>query len=116
MLFQVVKELVQNVVKHSQAGKASIRIVEEKDSIRAVVADDGQGFDVTNLRSPGFEGGFGLFSIRERVNFFSGNVAIESKPGTGTEVTVVLPKGAGNRKAQKEANEREGGKTEPTCS
>jgi PAS domain S-box-containing protein len=117
MLFQVVKELVQNVVKHSRARNASIRIVEEKDSIRAVVADNGQGFDVRNLRSPGFEGGFGLFSIRERVNFFNGSIAIESKPGTGTEVTVVLPKGAGKHESASEANERgEDGKTDPTCS
>jgi signal transduction histidine kinase len=116
MLFQVVKELVQNVVKHSRAGNASIRIVEEEDSIRTVVADNGQGFDVRNLRSPGFEGGFGLFSIRERVNFFNGNIAIASKPGAGTEVTVVLPKAAGNRKSANASKEREGGKTDPTCS
>jgi two-component system CheB/CheR fusion protein len=116
MLFQVVKELMQNVVKHSRARNASIRIVEEKDSIRVVVADNGQGFDARNLGSPGFEGGFGLFSIRERVHFFNGDIAIQSNPGAGTEVMVVLPKAAGNHKPAKEAKEREGGKTDPTCS
>jgi PAS domain S-box-containing protein len=116
MLFQVVKELMQNVVKHSRARNANIRIVEEKDSIRVVVADNGQGFDARNFGSPGFEGGFGLFSIRERVNFFKGNIAIESNPGAGAEVTVVLPKAAGNHKPAKEAKERgEDGKTDPTC-
>jgi PAS domain S-box-containing protein len=106
MLFQVVKELVQNVVKHSRARNAAIRIVDDQDSIRVLVADNGQGFDLRSLGSPGFEGGFGLFSIRERVRFFKGDMAIESNPGAGTAVTVVLPKVAADQAPAKEAGER----------
>ena len=70
MIFQLVKELVQNIVKHSGAGTASIRIVEERDDIKVVVADDGLGFDVGNVGAVGLDGGFGLFSIRERVKSY----------------------------------------------
>jgi PAS domain S-box-containing protein len=115
MLFQVVKELVQNVVKHSRARNAAIRIVDGKDAIRVVVADNGQGFDLRSLGSPGFEGGFGLFSIRERVRFFEGDVAIESNPGAGTAVTVVLPKVAADQGPATEASEREPGNPGPAC-
>ena len=94
MIFQLVKELVQNIVKHSGARKASIRIVEEKDDVNVVVADDGQGFDVSNIGSVGVDGGFGLFSIRERVKSYGGKIRIESEPGKGSEVTVTLPKKA----------------------
>jgi PAS domain S-box-containing protein len=94
MIFQLVKELVQNIVKHSGARKASIRIVEERDDINVVVADDGQGFDVGNIGSVGVNGGFGLFSIRERVKSYHGKIKIESEPGKGSEVTVMLPKKA----------------------
>ena len=97
MVFQVVKELLQNVIKHSGARGASIRIIEDKDSIRTIVADDGAGFDVNEIDAPDYvEGGFGLFSIRERVKSFSGNIQIKSKPGIGSEVLVVLPKTAGS--------------------
>jgi PAS domain S-box-containing protein len=94
MIFQLVKELVQNIVKHSGARKASIRIVEERDDINVVVADDGLGFDVGNIGSVGVDGGFGLFSIRERVKSYHGKIKIESEPGKGSEVTVLLPKKA----------------------
>jgi signal transduction histidine kinase len=94
MIFQLVKELVQNIVKHSGAGTASIRIVEQKDIVRMVVTDDGQGFDVGNVGAVGLDGGFGLFSIRERVKSYGGKIKIESEPGKGSEVTVTLPKKA----------------------
>jgi PAS domain S-box-containing protein len=94
MIFQLVKELVQNIVKHSGAGTASIRIVEERDDIKVVVADDGLGFDAGNIGAVGLDGGFGLFSIRERVKSYGGKIKIESEPGKGSEVTVTLPKKA----------------------
>jgi PAS domain S-box-containing protein len=94
MIFQLVKELVQNIVKHSRAGTASIRIVEQKDIVRMIVADDGQGFDAGNIGTAGLDGGFGLFSIRERVKSYGGKIKIESEPGKGSEVTVTLPKKA----------------------
>jgi signal transduction histidine kinase len=99
LIFQVVKELVQNIVKHSRARNASIRLVEEKNAVRAVVTDDGQGFDTGKAGTVQSEGGFGLFSIRERVKSYGGNIHIKSGPGRGSEVSVNLPKGAANKTA-----------------
>lgn len=95
MIFQVIKELVQNIVKHSRARSASIRIAEEGQDVRVTVADDGAGFDAAQIGPAGSEGGFGLFSIRERVKSYGGRISIESTPGNGSRVSVVLPKTAG---------------------
>lgn len=109
MVFQVVKELVQNVIKHSGAHGAHIRIIEASHSIRAIVADDGVGFDGNKNDAPDYVGGgFGLFSIRERVKSFNGNIQIKSRPGIGSEVTVELPKAAGSITAQRNAKKRKG--------
>jgi signal transduction histidine kinase len=98
MVFQVVKELLQNVIRHSGARGARIRIIEDENTVRTVVADDGAGFEVNDIDSPDYnEGGFGLFSIRERVKSFNGSIQIKSKQGIGSEVTVVLPKTAGSK-------------------
>jgi signal transduction histidine kinase len=104
MLYHVAKELLQNIVKHSGARSASIRIVKDEKAIRAIVADNGRGFDISDLDSPGHEGGFGLFSIRERVKSFHGSVQIESAPGKGTQVTVELPAVS---KSEKETGNKE---------
>jgi signal transduction histidine kinase len=92
MIFQVVKELVQNIIKHSGARNASILLVDEKNAVRTVVADDGQGFDAGKAGTVQSEGGFGLFSIRERVKSFGGKIHIKSGPGRGSEISVKLPK------------------------
>jgi signal transduction histidine kinase len=107
MVFQVVKELLQNVVQHSRASGASIRIMEDKDSIRTIVADDGAGFDTAGTCSAdGIEGGFGLFSIRERVESFNGSIRIKSRPGIGSEVSVTLPKTAAGKKSSRKTEKR----------
>ncbi|HET6489364.1 MAG TPA: PocR ligand-binding domain-containing protein [Syntrophales bacterium] len=107
MVFQVVRELLQNVIKHSGAQGANIRIIEDKNSIKTIVADDGEGFTARDNPSPDFmEGGFGLFSIRERVQSYSGSIRIKSRPGIGSEVTVVLPKTAAGKTASRKAKKK----------
>jgi len=76
----------------------SVRVIGEDTGIRTIVADDGRGFEVGDLGLPRREGGFGLFSIRERVKSFHGSMLIESAPGKGTLVTVVLPLSLGKAK------------------
>ncbi|HTZ38968.1 MAG TPA: PAS domain-containing protein, partial [Syntrophales bacterium] len=106
MIFQVVKELAQNVLKHSGALKASIRVVEERDDIKVVVADDGLGFDVGSIGAVGSDSGFGLFSIRERVKSYNGKIKIESEPGKGSEITVLLPKKAADVAASRRTGKK----------
>jgi PAS domain S-box-containing protein len=91
MVYQAVRELLHNVVKHSQARNASVRVTAGEGGIRMIVADDGRGFDADGISSPGSESGFGLFSIRERVKSFNGGMHVESGPGKGTVVTIELP-------------------------
>jgi PAS domain S-box-containing protein len=92
ILYRAVRELLINVVKHAQAHCVKVSICRDNDNIRINVVDDGVGFKPP---PDGFgsnkTAGFGLFSIRERLSYFGGNIDIESKPGKGTQVTLVVP-------------------------
>jgi PAS domain S-box-containing protein len=91
-LYRTLRELLFNVVKHAQATCARIRADIDSQCIRLTVEDDGVGFDSQRIvfRSDG-HGGFGLFSIRERLKHLGGEFSINSEPGKGTKVTLVVP-------------------------
>jgi PAS domain S-box-containing protein len=91
ILYRLTQELLNNIVKHSRASRARVRIVRENNRIRAEVSDNGTGFDPRMIGLPTAEGGFGLFSIRERLLSMQGELRIDSTPGVGTTVTAVLP-------------------------
>ena len=91
LLYQVVLELLNNVVKHSQAKTAHVLIDMENEHFRVKVTDDGAGFDPQTLGAPTIEGGFGLYSIRERLTAMDGSIEIKTAPGAGTIVTAILP-------------------------
>ncbi|MHC4479087.1 MAG: PAS domain S-box protein, partial [Planctomycetota bacterium] len=92
-LFQSVRELVINVIKHARARNILVDIGRDNDNIRIAVGDDGVGFDVAQqVESPKkLGGGFGLFNITERLEYMGGSVKIESRPGRGSRVTLVAP-------------------------
>jgi PAS domain S-box-containing protein len=91
ILFQVIRELLNNVVKHSRAQNANVTIDMDNGHFSMKVTDDGAGFDPQMLGAPTVDGGFGLYSIRERLLAIGGSLRIESTPGTGTVVTAILP-------------------------
>jgi PAS domain S-box-containing protein len=91
ILYQVVRELLNNVVKHSHAQNAHVMIDMENGHFRVTVTDDGVGFEPQMLGAPTVEGGFGLYSIRERLIAVDGILRIESTSGTGTVMTAILP-------------------------
>lgn len=91
ILYQLIRELLHNVVKHSHAQNALVAIDMENGTFRVKVTDDGVGFDTQTLGAPTAEGGFGLFSIRERLIAVDGTLYIESAPGSGTTVTAIVP-------------------------
>ena len=98
LLFQLVRELLDNAVKHAGARHVVIRPHRARGAVRVVVRDDGHGFDPALAERPstrriGGDGGigFGLFSIRARLQHAGGSLRITSRPGGPTEVTVVLP-------------------------
>lgn len=87
--FRAVQELLVNVVKHARARKVGVSSGRDGDCICIMVEDDGIGFDTTEaLSRPGGKKGFGLFSIRERLQHLRGSLKIDSKPGEGTRVTL----------------------------
>jgi len=88
LLFQTVRELFMNIVKHSQAHQVNVSINREGDAIKIVVADDGIGFDETQIDT---NRTFGFFSIRERLKYFGGTITIDTGPGRGTRVTLTSP-------------------------
>lgn len=90
-LFHLIRELLTNVVKHSHARNADVIIDMEDGHFRVKVTDDGVGFDSQTLGTPTVYGGFGLYSIRERLIAVDGNLRIISTPGAGTVVTAILP-------------------------
>jgi len=91
-LFKSVRELLFNVIKHARADRVKVLVQREKDRIRISIEDDGVGFDFSKVQfSVNDLNGFGLFSICERMEHFRGNLDVESKPGQGARVTLVMP-------------------------
>ena len=88
LLFQTVRELFMNIVKHSQAHQVNVVISRVADDIKIVVEDDGIGFDASQIDT---DLTFGFFSIRERLKYLGGALAIDTGPGRGTRVTVTSP-------------------------
>jgi PAS domain S-box-containing protein len=91
LLFQAARELLFNIAKHAGTTNAQVTLTrEESDHLRLVVSDQGKGFDACGV-TPGSLSGFGLFSLRERLDYVDGELEIESAPGQGTRVTITAP-------------------------
>jgi len=89
LLFQAVRELLVNVAKHANAGNVTVSTRRVGGEIRVSVEDDGVGFDTSKISAQDYKtGGFGLFSIRERLRSIGGRLDIDSRPGLGTCVTL----------------------------
>jgi signal transduction histidine kinase len=93
MLYQMTRELLVNIVKHSGGRRVLVTVERDEHTIGITVRDDGKGFDAREAGSPAADSGFGLFSIRERLKSFNGSLQIESQKGKGTTVSVRLPVG-----------------------
>ncbi len=90
LLFQLVRELLVNVVRHSGQAEAVVRVTRIDGHLRITVTDAGGGFDPARLDAPDVDG-FGLVSVRERLGFIGGTLRIASGPGGGTAVTLEAP-------------------------
>ncbi len=91
VLFQAVRELMLNVVKHARARHIRVSMHRRNNSIEITVQDDGAGFDVSrNAFRPGRRGGYGLFSIRERLEYLGGSLSVKSSSGRGTKAALAL--------------------------
>jgi signal transduction histidine kinase len=93
LVFQLVRELLFNVVKHAETNEALVAMALDGDHLVVRVEDHGIGFDPALLTEGERrdDGGFGLYSIRERLALFGGEVTIASQAGNGTQVVLSLP-------------------------
>jgi len=90
-LFRAVRELLINVSRHAKVEAAEVTSVIDDGKLVLTVADAGSGFDTTEVPAPSSSGGYGLFSVRERISFIGGDMQIDSRPGDGTVVVLTLP-------------------------
>ena len=92
-LSRIVKELLINAAKHAEIDSVNLDVREEEGMIRICVEDLGKGFDYERGKSQqGKNAGFGLHNIEDRIAFLGGRVHIESAPGKGCSVTLMIPK------------------------
>jgi PAS domain S-box-containing protein len=92
-LFEAAREMLLNAAKHSGSRQAHLTMVRTKDECcRIIVEDKGRGFDPASLK-PGPSGGFGLFSIQQRLLYLGGKLEIESALGEGTKAVLTMPIG-----------------------
>lgn len=89
LLFRTIRELLLNVVKHAHTQQAQVSLRQEQGQLIVTVADQGRGFLQAELETNG--SGYGLPSIRERVALRGGTVQIDTAPGEGTAVTIMIP-------------------------
>lgn len=101
LLRQALENLAENALKHASGGRLTFRVVEEDGHVRIDVADEGPGIRATDVervfdrfyRADGSEVdgfGIGLAIVREAIAGMEGTLSIESRPGTGTTVSIVL--------------------------
>jgi signal transduction histidine kinase/CheY-like chemotaxis protein len=96
LLFESVRELLFNAVKHAQVDRVTVDLsLDQDDALCITVADRGIGFDPAGLveREKAGRAGWGLFSVRERLALLGGRLDIESTPGQGTRFRLVAPRG-----------------------
>jgi two-component system CheB/CheR fusion protein len=94
LLFQCVRELLFNCVKHARARSVQVCLDRfDEDRLRLVVSDDGCGFAPEAIGAGRTTDGFGLFSIRERLQSIGGRLEIVSSPGQGTQMVIETPSG-----------------------
>jgi signal transduction histidine kinase len=87
-IYRIIQETLTNIARHAQAKSASILVERYGDMVRAIVEDDGIGFDAKENHG---ERHLGLLGMRERAELLNGTVTIESSLDHGTSVFIEIP-------------------------
>jgi len=90
-LYQAVRELLLNVVKHAQAEKARLTMKTDSNTIIVTVVDDGIGINRCDSLLKHVNNGYGLYNVRLRVQQMGGSFSVESAPGSGTSIMLIVP-------------------------
>ena len=86
-VFRIVQEALQNAVKHGGARKVSVDLAGTGTHLTLTIVDNGSGFDVESVSATGL----GLISMRERLEPLGGTLKIQSRPGAGTRLEILVP-------------------------
>ncbi len=90
-LYRIAQETLTNIARHAKAKSASILIEKHGDTVRAIVEDDGVGFDANMNQG---ERHLGLLGMRERAELLNGTLTVESDPAHGTSIFIEIPLGS----------------------
>lgn len=91
ILYRIILELLNNVIKHAKAELITIEILIKQKNLYITVADNGKGFNIQEKSRLTFTGGFGLFNIRERLETIRGTLYIDSTVVSGTKFVIKIP-------------------------
>lgn len=87
-IYYIISELLNNIIKHSQASKAIVSLTENDNEMIIQISDNGKGFDTNKFN---FVEGFGLNQIRARINNLNGYFNVTSKINHGTSIVINVP-------------------------
>jgi signal transduction histidine kinase len=91
-IFRSIRELAFNAIKHAQPQNLAVSVGWHEDQIEVEVIDDGEGFNYETLGEERIKGGgFGLFSIKERLEYMGGEFLVDSQNGRGTRIVLNVP-------------------------
>ncbi len=90
-LFRVIQESINNMIKHSGADKAEVKLMISEDYILVVLRDNGKGISSDRKDPEEIRGGFGLSGMKERIKYMKGEIHIESEENKGTSIIIRIP-------------------------
>jgi signal transduction histidine kinase len=90
IIFRVIQELLNNIIKHAQATKITIQMNYRKEQLTIKLSDNGAGFDAGRVLHYGSGNGIGLSNIRNRIKLIEGKFKIDSTIGKGTTISLAL--------------------------
>ncbi len=90
-LYRIAQEALTNIARHADTNRASILLERRGDEVVMLIEDEGRGFDVDQAMDISRHRHLGLFGMRERAELMGGRLVVESAPGAGTIVSVVIP-------------------------
>ena len=92
-VFRIVQEATNNITKHARCDSVLITLEFNDKGLKLNIFDNGQGFDLEKLKAKNddMSSGFGLYSMRERIELLGGTFNIISEPGKGTRLNISIP-------------------------
>ena len=86
-VYRIIQECVSNVIKHAEATKLNVSMLQDEDGLSIAIEDNGKGFDVSQVNY----NGIGLNNIATRVRYLQGTFEVDSRPGNGSLIIIHIP-------------------------